>query len=97
MTAYSRAFTALTDGRPLDPRNAAQLLAELRKETGAELADTVEEQLDGKFRRTEADTDASFRKKRVRYGVSMRIVNAFRHLAAISCDFPHQRDNRSTS
>ncbi|MGQ4358516.1 hypothetical protein [Streptomyces sp. SAS_272] len=99
MTAYTTVFKALTAGSALRPGEAAQLLAALRQETGEELADAIETQLDGKFRRTGDDTDASFRKKRVRYGISMRIVNALRALAKAPhlSNFPHQRNNRSTS
>ncbi|MBK3631611.1 hypothetical protein JHN52_01270 [Streptomyces sp. MBT97] len=98
MSAYTTAFQALTDGRPLRPGEAAQLLANLRQETGEELAQAIEKQLDGKFRRTEDDTSATFRKKRAQYGASMRIVNALRALAqATRPTFPHQRNNRSTS
>ncbi|MFS4107514.1 hypothetical protein [Streptomyces sp. PD-S100-1] len=81
MSAYSTAFQALTAGRALRPGEAAQLLAELRRETGEELAAAVEKQLDGKFRRTATDTDGRFRKKRLHYGASMRVVAAFRALA----------------
>ncbi|MGW1267586.1 hypothetical protein [Streptomyces sp. NPDC002491] len=98
MTAYTTAFEALTSGRVLSPGEAAQLLADLRQQNGEELADAVEQQLDGKFRRTEDDTSATFRKKRVNYGASMRIVNALRALARASRpNLPHQRNNRSTS
>lgn len=97
MSAYSSVYRALTSGRPLRPGEAAQLLADLRRETGEELTDAVEKQLDGKFRRTPTDTDGSFRKKRLHYGASMRVVNAFRALAqAPRPTIPHQR-NRSTS
>ncbi|MET9729627.1 hypothetical protein ABZZ79_02870 [Streptomyces sp. NPDC006458] len=99
MTAYSTAYEALTSGRPLRPGEASQLLAALREEFGTELADAVEKQLDGQYRRTEADTNGTFRKKRVTYGASMRIVAAFRHLAAAPYRpiIPNPRDNRSTS
>ncbi|MGW5408971.1 hypothetical protein [Streptomyces spiralis] len=97
MSAYSTAFQALTSGRALRPGEAAELLADLRRETGEELADAVETQLDGKFRRTATDTDGSFRKKRLHYGASMRVVEAVRALARSSRPtLPHQR-NRSTS
>ncbi|WP_432041464.1 hypothetical protein [Streptomyces cadmiisoli] len=99
MSAYSRAYQALTSGRPLRADEAAQLLAELRTEAGTELADAVEKQLDGKYRRTEADTNGSFRKKRQTYGVAMRVVAAFRALAAAPShpSIPNQRETRSTS
>lgn len=99
MSAYSTAYQALTSGRPLRPGEAAQLLADLRKEFGIELADAIEQELSGQYRRTDRDTEASFKRKRQAYGASMRIVNAFRHLAAAPFrpNLPHQRDNRSTS
>lgn len=99
MSAYSTVYQALTAGRALRPGEAAQLLADLRKETGAELADAIEQQLTGKYRRTDKDSDASFRRKQRAYGASMRIVKAFRRLAAapLRPTLPHQRDNRSTS
>ncbi|MFE9906459.1 hypothetical protein [Streptomyces achromogenes] len=81
MSAYSTAYQALTAGRALRPHEAAKVLADLRRETGEELADAVEKQLDGKFRRSPTDTDGSFRKKRLHYGASMRVINAFRALA----------------
>lgn len=97
-SAYSTAFQALTSSRPLSPNQAAQLLADLRKEDGLELADAIERDLSGKYRRTPTDTEASFRRKRRDYGAAMRIVNAFRHLAAapLRPTLPPQR-NRSTS
>ncbi|MFI8300040.1 hypothetical protein ACIGCZ_29350 [Streptomyces nigra] len=98
-TAYSRAYQALTSSSPLVPGAAAQLLADLRKELGVELADAVEKQLDGQYQRTSTDTDGAFRKKRRQYGAAMQIVNAFRKLAAAPFrpNIPHQRNNRSTS
>ncbi|MFE6284399.1 hypothetical protein [Streptomyces sp. NPDC057877] len=99
MSAYSRAYQALTTGRALRPGEAAQLLADLRKESGTELADAVEKQLDGKYRRADGDSDTAFRRKRQTYGAAMRIVNAFRHLAAAPShpNIPNQRNDRSTS
>jgi hypothetical protein len=98
VSAYSTAYQALTAGRALRPGEAAQLLADLRQETGEELADAVERELSGKYRRTAQDTDGSFRRKRRDFGASMAIVNAFRALARASLPaFPTQRDNRSTS
>ena len=63
MSAYAEVLQVLTTGRQLDPADAVQLLARLRKETGEELAASVEKQIDGKYRRTETDSDAAFRKK----------------------------------
>ncbi|MFG3090638.1 hypothetical protein ACGGAI_23740 [Streptomyces antibioticus] len=97
MSAHDRAREALTSGRPLSPAAAEQLLADLRRETGEELADAVERQLDGKYRRTRDDTDAGFRKKRLAYGASMRVVQAVRRLAAAHPFLPHQRDRRSST
>ncbi|MFC7909015.1 hypothetical protein [Streptomyces nigra] len=99
MSAYRAAYKALTSGQPLQPGEATQLLAHLRKELGTELADAVEKQLDGQYQRTDTDTDGSYRKKRRQYGAAMRIVNAFRELAAAPFrpNIPTQRDNRSTS
>ncbi|MGW3442222.1 hypothetical protein [Streptomyces sp. NPDC001076] len=97
MSAYSTAYQALTSGRPLSPSEAAQLLADLRKEFGTELADAVEQQLDGQFRRTPTDTEAEFRRKRRKFGGAMDAVNRFRRLATSPIpNVPHQR-NRSTS
>ncbi|WP_445524751.1 hypothetical protein [Streptomyces cyslabdanicus] len=98
MSAYSSVYQALTSGRPLRPGEAAQLLADLRRETGDELADAIERDLSGKYRRGPQDTDGEFRKKRRQYGAAMRIVKALRSLAAVPIHpaFPHQR-NRSTS
>ncbi|MFF5984373.1 hypothetical protein ACFY78_36580 [Streptomyces olindensis] len=98
MSAYSRAYRALTRGRSLRPDEAAALLAQLRKETGEELAAAIEQELDGQFRRNDTDTDAEFRRKRRKYGAAMRTVNRFRELAAspLRTSMPHQR-TRSTS
>ncbi|MEU0332179.1 hypothetical protein [Streptomyces sp. NPDC006193] len=97
MSAYSTAYKALTAGRALSPTEAARVLADLRRESGEELAALVEKQLSDKFRRTPTDTDGSFRKKRLQYGASMRVLNAFRALAQTSRPtVPNQR-NRSTS
>ncbi|MGW4883397.1 hypothetical protein [Streptomyces murinus] len=98
MSAYSTAFRALTAGRALRPADAAQLLADLRREFGEEAADAIEQDLSGQFRRTPTDTDGAFRRKRRDYGAAMRIVNAFRHLAAapLRPTLPPQH-NRSTS
>ncbi|WP_327230840.1 hypothetical protein [Streptomyces murinus] len=90
MSAYSTAFRALTSGRPLRPDEAAQLLADLRKEYGQELADAIERDLSDQFRRAPTDTDGAFRRKRRDYGAAMRVVNAFRHLAAASPTLPPQ-------
>ena len=97
MSAYVTVLEALTTGRALDPTAAVQLLADLRRETGEQLADGIEKQLDGKFIRTAADSDTSYRKKRTTYGTAMRIVNAFRALARATKPFPHQHTDRSTS
>ncbi|MFB7776872.1 hypothetical protein [Streptomyces bauhiniae] len=97
MSAYSDLHRALTHGRPLRPDEAEQLLAALRAENGAEFADLLERGLSDRFRRTDTDTDSSFRKKRATYGASMRIVNGLRALArAPRPALPNQR-NRSTS
>ncbi|MBL1108028.1 hypothetical protein JK361_26145 [Streptomyces sp. 5-8] len=98
MTAYSTAYQALTSGRALRPGEAAQLLANLRKETGDELADAIEQQLSDKYRRTDTDTDGDFRRKRRQYGAAMRVINTIRHLAAapVQPTIPNPR-HRSTS
>ena len=99
MSAYSRTFRALTSGRALRPDEAAQLLAQLRKELGEEIAKTVAAELDGQFRRAATDTDAEFRRTRRKYGAAMRTVNRFRELAAspFRATIPPQSNNRSTS
>ncbi|MFI9824462.1 hypothetical protein ACIHFC_29020 [Streptomyces sp. NPDC052013] len=98
MSAYSRAYKALTSGRPMRPGEAAQVLAQLRKETGDELASVVQRELSDQYRRTDTDTDSSFRRKRREFGAAMRIVARVRELAAapFHTSLPHQR-NRSTS
>ncbi|MFD7884040.1 hypothetical protein ACFV3N_16575 [Streptomyces bauhiniae] len=97
MSAYSILHRALTRGRPLRPAEAEQLLAALRAENGAEFADLLERGLSDRFRRTDADTNAAFRKKRATYGASMRVISALRALAqAPRPTLPTQR-NRSTS
>ncbi|MEU9921924.1 hypothetical protein AB0H51_11605 [Streptomyces griseoluteus] len=97
MNAYTTAYQALTRGRPLSPDEAARLLADLRTEQGVEFADLLERGLSDKFRRTDTDTNAAFRKKRATYGASMRVISALRALArAPRPTLPNQR-NRSTS
>ncbi|MEV8042406.1 hypothetical protein AB0P02_00995 [Streptomyces griseoluteus] len=97
MNAYTTAYQVLTGGRPLSPAEAAQLLAALRAETGTEFANSLEGQLSGKFRRAAQDSEPAFRKKRIAYAASMRVVNALRALAqAPRPTLPNQR-NRSTS
>ncbi|MFJ5638702.1 hypothetical protein [Streptomyces sp. NPDC093223] len=98
MTAYARAHNALTSGKPLPPAEAAQLLADLRRETGEQLADAAATQLDGKFRRATGDTNTTFRKKQLAFAASMRVVQAVRHLAAIPRpSIPNPRTNGSTT
>ncbi|MFM9602729.1 hypothetical protein [Streptomyces turgidiscabies] len=98
MSAYSTAYQALTSGRALRPDEAAQLLGSLRQEFGQELADAVEQTLDGQYRRTETDTDAEFRRKRRKFGAAIRTVNLVRQFATNPRGFtpPAQRDPRST-
>ncbi|MFI0530269.1 hypothetical protein ACH3XX_09495 [Streptomyces scabiei] len=98
MSAYTTAFKALTSGRALRPDEAAALLVALRKEAGEELATALEADLNGKFRRTDTDTDGSFRRKRRAYGAAITVVNRLREFAAspLLLSPPHQR-NRSTS
>ncbi|MYW48842.1 hypothetical protein [Streptomyces sp. SID161] len=97
MSAYSTAYQALTTGRALRPHEAAKVLSDLQRETGEELANAVEQQLDGKFRRTDTDTDGAFRKKRLHYGASMRVINAFRVLAQAPRPTTPNSPTRSTS
>ncbi|MEU1141830.1 hypothetical protein ABZ392_33980 [Streptomyces sp. NPDC005885] len=98
MSAYSTAYQALTRGQPLSDTDAAALLSSLRREFGQELADAVERDLDGKYRRTETDTDAEFRRKRRKFGAAIRTVNLVRQFATNPRGFttPAQRDPRST-
>lgn len=99
MTAYSRAYEALTGSRPLSKVEAAALLGSLRQEFGQELADAVERDLDGQYRRAEADTDSEFKRKRRKYGAAIRTVNKVREFASNHRGFtpPAQHDPRSTS
>ncbi|MFD3835358.1 hypothetical protein ACFWWC_03750 [Streptomyces sp. NPDC058642] len=99
MSAYAEVLQALTADSRLEPSDAEQLLARLRKETGEELAEAVEKQLDGRFRRQAGDSETAFRNKKRVYAASMRVVQAIRRLGAapVRPNFPHQRDNRSTS
>lgn len=99
MTAYSRAYEALTSSRPLSKAEAAALLGRLRTEFGQQLADAVEQDIDGKYRRTETDSDAEFKRKRRKFGAAMRTVNRVREFASNSRGFtpPAQHDPRSTS
>ncbi|MFE4547568.1 hypothetical protein [Streptomyces sp. NPDC056785] len=98
MTAYSRVYDALADGRARTHAEVVQLLADLRREYGRDLADAVEKDLVGEYRRAPGDTDGVFRRKQRRFGAAMRTVNRFREFAANPRSFtpPAQRDHRST-
>lgn len=98
MSAYSKAYQALTTGRALSHTDTAALLSSLRREFGQELADAVESTLDGQYRRTETDTDAEFRRKRRKFGAAIRTLNLVREFATNPRGFttPAQRDPRST-
>ncbi|WP_406200042.1 hypothetical protein OG331_25000 [Streptomyces sp. NBC_01017] len=101
MSAYSRAYQALTSGRPLRPDEAAQLLAELRKEHGDELADALGKHATEQYRPKPTDSKADDRRKRRAYGAVMRAANLAREIAAspFRATVPPQGDttNRSTS
>lgn len=98
MTAYSRVYKALTDGQAHPRSEVVQLLADLRREYGRDLADAVEKDLDGRYRRTDTDTDAEFRRKRRKFGAAIRTLNLVRDFASSPRSFtpPAQRDHRST-
>jgi hypothetical protein len=93
MSAYTSVFQALTRGRALHPHEAAKLLAQLRKETGDELAAAIQHELSGQYRRGDSDTDSSFRRKRREYGAAMRVVDRVRAFAAspLRTTMPNQR------
>ncbi|MGW3166944.1 hypothetical protein ACWC9Q_29620 [Streptomyces sp. NPDC001142] len=95
MSAYTTAYQALTRGRPLRPDDAARLLAQLRKETGDELATVVERELSGQGRRTHTDTDAAFRRRRREYGAAIRALARVRDIASRTT--PPSQLNRSAS
>ncbi|MCX4575662.1 hypothetical protein OHB41_21200 [Streptomyces sp. NBC_01571] len=98
MNAYGKVYDALTDGRPRPRAEVVQLLADLRREYGQELADAVEKDLDGQYRRADTDTNAEFRRKRQKYGIAMRTLALVREFASNPRSFttPAQRDPRST-
>lgn len=98
MTAYSKVYNALTDGRARPRAEVVQLLADLRREYGQDLAAAVEKDLDGEYRRAETDTNAEFRRKRQKYGIAMRTLTLVRDFASNPRSFttPAQRDPRST-
>lgn len=101
MSAYSRAHRALTSGRPLRPEQAAQVLAELRTEYGAELATTLTAHAKERYGPKPSDTRADERRKRRAYGAVMRAAALAREIAAspFRTTIPPQGDttNRSTT
>ncbi|MFJ8992668.1 hypothetical protein ACIRQH_20005 [Streptomyces sp. NPDC102279] len=100
MTAYSRAYEALTGGRPLSKVEAAALLGTLRQEFGQELADALVQVLDVEYEQTKSTGSSSgVRLKRQRYGAAIRTVNRIREFATNPRGFtpPAQHDPRSTS
>lgn len=98
MSAYSRAFRALTSGRALRADEAAQLLADLRKETGNELVDAVAAHATEHYRPKPTDSRADDRRKRRAYGAVMRAANLAREIASspFRATIPPQSNNRST-
>lgn len=99
MSAYSRAFQALTSGRALRADEAAQLLADLRKENGDELADALGKHATEQYRPKPTDSKADDRRKRRAYGAVMRAANLAREIAGspFRATIPPQSNNRSTS
>jgi hypothetical protein len=99
VSAYSRAFRALTSGRALPPDEAAQLLAALRKEHGDELADALGEHATEHYRPQSTDSKADDRRKRRAYGAVMRAANLARDIASspFRATVPPQSNDRSTS
>ncbi|MCG7204005.1 hypothetical protein [Streptomyces arenae] len=99
MSAYYRAHRALTSGQALRPAEAAQLLAELRRENGEQLADAIAAQLDGTCRRAPGDSAAAYRKKSWTFATVMRVVANIRRLSAlpVSPTIPNPRTNGSTA
>lgn len=96
MTAYMRAYQGFVKSG-MTPADAASLLADLRRETGAELSAGLQAHAKGLYGERPNDTNAVGRKKKVRFG-AMRaaadwIVQATTtgHLTTT----PHQRNNRS--
>ncbi|MEU9149158.1 hypothetical protein AB0D59_01055 [Streptomyces sp. NPDC048417] len=81
-SAYARAYQALTRGRALRPDEAAELLAELRKETAKELTDTVLEQLVTDSQVTSTDTEGVIRRKRRAFSAASKTLRAIRQAAA---------------
>ncbi|MFE8011472.1 hypothetical protein ACFU3O_01890 [Streptomyces antibioticus] len=83
MSAGGAAFAALTSDRAMSPGDAVKLLAVLRQEMGEDLAAAIEKRLDGQFRRTGTDTENTFRRKKVVFAASMRVVQAVRDLTRV--------------
>lgn len=98
MSAYTRAYQALTTGRPLRPGEAAQVLAELRTEYGEELATALAAHAKDKYAPKPSDTRADERRKRRSFGAVLRAAALAREIAAspFRATIPHQND-RSTS
>jgi len=99
VSAYSRAYQALTSGRALRPDEAAQVLADLRKEHGNELADALSTHATERYQTKPTDTRADDRRKRRAYGAVMRAANLAREIASspFRSTIPPQSNNRSTS
>lgn len=91
MSAYTRAYSALAKTMPAT--EAAELLAELRQETGRELAATLRTYAHEEHQADARDSLANARKKRVRHGA---VARAAAHLEQITGNRPtvqskHQR------
>jgi hypothetical protein len=101
VSAYSNAYKALTSGRALRPDEAAQVLADLRKEHGDELADALGKHATEQYEPKPSDTRAEDRRKRRAYGAVMRAANLAHEIASspFRTTVPPQGDttNRSTS
>ncbi|MEU0199172.1 MULTISPECIES: hypothetical protein [unclassified Streptomyces] len=99
MSAYSRAFQALTSGRAMRPEEASQVLADLRRDYGDELVNALVAHATERYRPKPTDSRADDRRKRRAYGAVMRAANLAREIAAspFRPTIPPQSNNRSTS
>ncbi|MFZ3569462.1 hypothetical protein ACNYS0_21150 [Streptomyces sp. BH034] len=95
MTAYSDAFRALTDGRALRPAEASRLLAAVRDEHAAELAEQIRNEAKRRCQPADSDSHAIDRRKRRRFG-GMQSAASLIDPAHRRATLPDQRD-RSTS
>ncbi|MFJ4009409.1 hypothetical protein [Streptomyces sp. NPDC090026] len=95
--AYPRAYQGLVAGG-MTADQAATLLAQLRAETGAELAAGLQQLAKAEHAEQPTDTKAIWRKRKIRYGAVMAAARwvLAATLTGHTTTIPPQRTDRST-